>query len=636
LQNLFSKYISSKLLPALLLCGQVFSVQAQESKKGIIESLQELVKINQAKVQKLETQIKGQTEVISSLNELQEVKINPITMRNILFYSDSKFTSLIDQDECRFLMLLETGLLKESSQQLNTLVVDYLDDKKQPKSAIVTLKDFLEFKYKKSCTTNRDIKELYNATSWKKTYDSMPFVAPKNIETCKSTLNKSISNPHFPYILSIGKVLNDFETGSKSSQSQLNRSSDIASLYKTVTDSLDFFNLNYLRNLYKNFDDVNEFCKPYIAEDAWTKSLNGELPLYVLKRRCELIANRSDWDTSLLTKCSQSLNKKPELCSKGDSKGQSLFPSNSCNTISDALQSSRLFNDYFDCPSNVDNLSLINSARVINHLNKIPFKNSGMCSSLTFLNLYELFDKAKQSDLWRFKICYNDRADNSKICLPYIPGTLPDSQLEEGKVLALAMSKVNGTPESAHCKIVDKTKYNPSLLEYSVGCFVVTDINLCTPNNCDREIFFDKKPVTNVTYEGDLSFDYFPNDFINEQYSLVSMITESMKKKGKVIRSLTDLENYFKDFNDAIIHGVGCGEDLYPEFFKKTMLNQCMPIPFIIDGIKMHQGQKKIIFHASIDQLQSPRMLAWNLVFNAVSNFKLIHPLNTWTMYGIK
>ena len=142
--------------------------------------------------------------------------------------------------------------------------------------------------------------------------------------------------------------------------------------------------------------------------------------------------------------------------------------------------------------------------------------------------------------------------------------------------------------------------------------------------------------MTNVAYEGDLNFDYFPNDYINEQYSLVSMISESMKKKGKIIRSLTDLENYFKDFNDAIIHGVGCGEDLYPEFFKKTMLNQCMPIPFIIDGIKIHKGQKKIIFHASIDQLQSPRMLTWNLVFNAVSNFKLIHPLNTWTMYGIK
>ena len=88
MQNLFSKYIFPKLLPALLLCGQVFSAQAQESKKGIIESLQELVKINQIKVQKLETQIKGQTEVISSLGDLQEVKINPITMRNILFYSD--------------------------------------------------------------------------------------------------------------------------------------------------------------------------------------------------------------------------------------------------------------------------------------------------------------------------------------------------------------------------------------------------------------------------------------------------------------------------------------------------------------------------------------------------------------------
>lgn len=635
-QNPFNRKLSTIIVSALITCGHNSFAQTFESKKGLIEVLQELIGINDSKNRNIENKIKSQTEVISSLEFVKDVKLNPSTVRNILFYSDAKFTSLINQDECRFLMMLETGLIKTGTSDVPTLIVDYVDEKQTPKSSIVTMKDYLDFKYKTSCTLNKDVRELFNNENWKKTLTASLFKSPKNMEICSQELNKLVINTYFPYIAGLGKTLVDFETNKQNNKTLSRSFSSLKIQYKEIVDNLELFDLNLLRNLYKNFDDADSFCAPYIASDVWTKSLNGEVPKYVLEKRCELISGKNNLSRDQLTACVNTLNKKKEICSKGDAKGQSLYPSPDCEKTSEALKQSRLYTDYYDCPSNVENLSLINSSRVIKHIEKTPENSSNFCSGITFKVLYELYEKAKQSDLWKFQICYNDRADNSEICLPYIPGEIPDSPIEEGKVLALAMSKVNGTPEKDFCRIIDKKKYNPALLEYSTGCLIITDTSFCTPENCERKIIHDKKEVTNITYKGDLRFDYFPNNFIEEQYSLVNMIAESTKKKGKIIRSLTDLEIYFKEFPDAIVHGVGCGEDLYPEYFRKVALNQCNPVPFIISGFQMEKGEKRIVFQSSIDELHSPRMLIWNMVFNSVANFKMLHPLNTWTLYGIK
>lgn len=623
-------------MSVLLGYGHFAFGQTYESKKGLIEVLQELIGVNETKNRTVENKIKSQTEVISSLSNLKDVKLNNTTVNNIIFYSDARMTSLIDQEECRFLMLLETGLLNISPSQVPTLIVDYLDDKNSPKSSIITLKDYLDFKYQDKCALNKDVRELFNRESWKKTTSGSLFKSPKNLNECKQELTRTISNNYFPYLLKIGKTLIDFEENKSASKNISRGQSLITFQYQDIISSLDLYELNLLRNLFKNFDEAEKFCAPYVASDVWTKSFNGELPLYILEKRCELVSGKSNLNKQQLLQCVNSLNKKKELCSTGDGKGQSLFPSLDCQKTSEALKESRLFADYFDCPSSVENLSIINGARVLRHLEKKPEKNSSICSGLTFKALYDLYEKAKQTDLWKFKICYNDRADNTEICLPYVPGEVDDSPIQEGKVLAIAMSKVNGTPETDVCKIVDKSRYNPSLLEFSTGCFVITDTNFCTPENCVRKIVHDKKEVTNIKYQGDLKFDYFPNNFIEEQYSLVHMIVESNKRKGKIIRSLTDLEIYFKEFKDAIVHGVGCGEDLYPEYFKKIALNQCSPVPFIISGFQIEKGEKRIVFHSSLDELHSPRMLIWNMVFNSVANFRIIHPLNTWTLYGIK
>ncbi len=114
------------------------------------------------------------------------------------------------------------------------------------------------------------------------------------------------------------------------------------------------------------------------------------------------------------------------------------------------------------------------------------------------------------------------------------------------------------------------------------------------------------------------------------------MINEVKGTEQRSIKNLTDLKFYLDKMPNGIIHGVGCIEDLIPEEFYRTTINQCHPMPFIIDGHTLKNNETWIVLRSSIDDLHSPRLILWHNIFNAVSAHQEMHPLNSWTLYGIK
>jgi hypothetical protein len=93
---------------------------------------------------------------------------------------------------------------------------------------------------------------------------------------------------------------------------------------------------------------------------------------------------------------------------------------------------------------------------------------------------------------------------------------------------------------------------------------------------------------------------------------------------------------YLDKIPGSIIHGVGCAEDLLPEFFPRNSINGCHPLPFIVDGHIEKDNTSLLVFRSAIDDVHTPRLILWQNIFNAVSAYQLLHPLNTWTLYGIK
>ena len=87
---------------------------------------------------------------------------------------------------------------------------------------------------------------------------------------------------------------------------------------------------------------------------------------------------------------------------------------------------------------------------------------------------------------------------------------------------------------------------------------------------------------------------------------------------------------------NGVIHGIGCAEDLIPEQFQRMAINQCHPLPFIVDGHTEKNGDTLLITRLAIEDVHTPRFLMWPNIFNAVSAYQELHPLNTWTLNGIK
>ena len=123
---------------------------------------------------------------------------------------------------------------------------------------------------------------------------------------------------------------------------------------------------------------------------------------------------------------------------------------------------------------------------------------------------------------------------------------------------------------------------------------------------------------------------------MNERYAFTNLVNEVYKTQERIIRNYTDLTFQLDKLSNGIVHGIGCAEDLVPETFQRSSIYQCQPLPFIIDGVTKRNGENFVVTRLSIDDIHTPRLIQWTNIYNSVSAYQELHPLNTWTLYGIK
>jgi hypothetical protein len=132
-----------------------------------------------------------------------------------------------------------------------------------------------------------------------------------------------------------------------------------------------------------------------------------------------------------------------------------------------------------------------------------------------------------------------------------------------------------------------------------------------------------------------VTLDYFPSSIAEERYSQNYILTRDYKQNGKLLNNLSAILTFFKQSKHGILHGIGCAEELLPSFFRSQSLNQCSPLPFIIDGLIRENDQTVFVTRSGVDSLQAPRLISWSLVYSAVKAYQQSHPLRLWTLYGL-
>jgi len=609
----------------LFICLGGFSAKAisTDDPIGLIESYEKLSEIHKTKFLDSEKLISGNIQVLSTVSNLKDFQVEPLFVRSLLLSSEDKYLALVQNDECRFFSLLENNLLKIASGEVKSISIAFKDKTDTVQLAAIPPRDFFTELYKKKCFNNREFSILFNNSNVRKTFDGIKFTIPKNKQSCSQVHNEWLLNSYTPYLCQIQKIL----SGPTNSFSNFYR------------QNLSAFHRTYIENLCTNLNSAELFCENYLKEDIWNKIINGEAPLYKMRYKCKhFFGDNEAFGRPEQATCAAKFVSSPQVCeTKGTKNFPSHFPLQNCNQISKALNHSKMVTDYQDCPGNIPNEMLTNIHRIVKHFD--PSKISSTkehCAGETDYTIAKLNLDVKNEAKWPLQICFTNRVHNKEECLPYVPGSHQSEDKSEDLVIAKVLYQHKGAPRKTKCLIVDTKNYNPILSEYKHGCFIVYDAESCTSLSCNKKIIWDEKEQTDIKYKGRLIFDYFPTSYLSERYSLTSLVNEVKGTQSRSIKNLTDMLFYLDKIQGSLIHGVGCAEDLLPEFFARNSINGCRPLPFIIDGHIEKNNTTLLVFRSAIDDVHTPRLILWQNIFNSVSAYQLLHPLNTWTLNGIK
>ncbi len=560
-------------------------------------------------------------------------------------HTNESYIDLINSDSCFLYSLLDAKLIKSS---LGTVTEIPLIENE---SFLVSSDLYTNIIYQYKCKHNNQLKKMFSKQNILKTMSSLEFEAPKAKEECLQKISKWKKDHRIPYICAIPMHIKDGDDAKNTLLAQKKFSIEAT---KTLNDrkrngefyksKVNYFKRTYMSGLCKGFKDKNLFCSSYLTKDAWSKSINGEIKPQYMNYLCREYLNKrpsEEITKANLRNCAGIFRNDSKVCTSLTTPGfLSLFPKPNCNEISKAYNLSRLQSTYKDCTAQVDNTNITNAHRIINHYkeNFIPQMKSSTksCSSFEFASLAKLYEESKISDKWPLNICYYDKIENKEICLFYIPGQLKNHDHAEEKVVSKILYRIGKIGRKVKCKISTAKEYNPVLMRYKTGCHIIYDSNMCNSAYCPRKVFIEEKLDKSLTYKGQFEFDYFPNNWKQQKYSISNILEDRFDLKKKKLENLTQLENFLMTNKKSVIHGTGCVEDILPTFFNRSDFNQCRPISFIIDSIFIENDNKMLVVRTSIDDLYAPRLISWNWVFTAIMGYKNLHPLNSWSLYGIK
>ena len=628
----------------LLFSAPVFSqshLQLPSQTLGILETFKTLSKINKDKEKKVLDSLRKK-EIIN-LDSALDIKINSFFLRSLLFFSKNKILNSISENECSFYALIENGFIGKDIEGFSQIPITLKMNDGTIKNGIIPLKLFLDFNYSKKCSQYKEYALLFSPKYVEKTFEKIDFKIGETNTKCESIHQKWISNPLTPYLCKIPQSIKKekiiMAKFSKASSSELEtffyEKVKLIKLYKKI---IPIRKSLYLKNLCQNLNSSEKFCSLYLAQDAWTKILNKELPDYKITFKCKQILGIEKVGPEDKKKCVELFNSFPKICSlKGQLGKTSLFPLSSCDDISTSLAKGRLYTNYHDCPSNIYNQGITNLNRIIMHFTRQKRKNPSLYQCP--FKIKNIFSKSvyrsEYDDSWPFKICYENKLLKKEICNSYIPGFDKSSMLSENNVLENILKKNWPVSKGIKCFISNKKSYNPSRVSSNNGCHVIYDFKNCNNGRCSKSIIINKRKIDNIIYKDAPTFNYFPSKISSNNISAVKFALDHLGLKQKKINNLNQIKEFLK-LKKGIIHGVGCIEEIYPSRFKLRSINQCQPIPFIIDNVIEKEMNNFLSVRTAIDDLHSPRLINWPFIYNALKSYEGVHSINSWTLYGIK
>jgi len=562
-------------------------------------------------------------------------------MQSILLNTPESFLKFSTRDYCAFFDLLVTNLAKSSMSNLEFLMIDYKEQGKW-KKAVVQKQDFIEGIAFNKCSDIRERIKKFQISNIQSLLKTNKLYIPLEMDQCDSIYLKWINDPNAPYLCQIQQILKqgeklELETKNlgKNNYQEIQENKKTLSLYRFLKNKVSEKIQQDLNHFCEFSHQKDYFCDYFFKVNYWDKIADEKSSQRLLQSICEPITKKT-FSLASKRECLSFLKSDQTKCHFLDPKKQGLAPIVDCDLLSIALNNSSLQRLTHDCPRQSDHQAATNASRILRYLN--PPKEEkweGFCSTISSGTVYEFLEKNDLEDVWNSQLCYLNKIDAKEVCFPVFMGNYNNSKASLQNVVERILKQTHGFSSADKCQVITSENYNPHELKYKSGCFIVLNQQSCGLGNCQIKIIWDEREIKPFSSIKTLTLDYFPAQLTSEQRSLSYLITKVGGKTHKTISSLSMAINFLKQYPFALIHGIGCSEDLLPQFFKKKTLNSCRPLPFLIDGMIREGENVSFVMRTSLDDLMSPRIISWPAIYSSLKAYQVYQPLRQWTLYGI-
>lgn len=626
-QNLLNKTYLREILTISLFLFLVKGANATGLYTGFFQD----INLQKEKFQVLLKRYINNNLDLKSIKDLSEVKLNQEYLTFILSNSPSRYTSFASTDKCSLYDLLNTNLLRSPIGEIDRLLITYKNKDGQFETRLIKKNLFLDRVVPYQCPKFKEFSQHFNANNLRNTLKKIKIQIPQTEKECIQNITTFQNDVKSPYLCQIAETVKaskkneirytNMSSAQKARNTDLLYKIELAKSYQRIFTKLG---LETITGYCENLAQPILYCRNFFRSNLWSKIYKKDPKSILFKTYCT---------EKNIKDCLIKINSEDFNCHFRGEKNTSLFPKQNCKSLSSSLMKNRLNLNYEDCPSVIKNESMINISRLLNHLFPDDIKSNKSCNLNTIYPFAKFNKDFLDYDSWQVKICYNDTLiGNDKVCLPTIFGEADNSPLSISNVIQKITYRLKGN--NSKCKIIDKRDYNPTLLEFKAGCYIINDFKQCSGEDCKFTVLLDGKPFDKFKIDYNLNFDFFPTNYLTENKSIMKQMSKHLKKEFKSVKNTTVLKRYLEMNKKVVVVGTGCAEDILPSFFQRESLNQCHPVGIIIDQLIEKDGLFSVQLRTTMDHIQAPRIVSWQNVFTGIKQYQKIHPLNSWELYA--
>lgn len=623
---------TATLISALQLWAQTTALQTPKTTAypGILETFEKLIQIDNTRFKKKTDQLTKTGKTLSDASLVNNLDLEPDFMNSLILHSDPGYLKLAGQGKCRFYDTIITDLLRTTEGKLKNVIVTYVNRKSEREISVLNKKDFLQKVVGIECPESLAMINAMSVKNLDTTLKKIAFELPSSEEQCHSIHLNWLNNPHTPYLCQIHEYITEASMNGGDPSDLPQRKS----VSRVLEQKIPAVNREYLANICNHLDNEKLFCQDFLFVSFWNKVASNQASKIYAEGICKKALKSGTLTDMQMRECLSRIKKESDICLY-PANPTALVPQMECDLLSTALNYTSFRSDYNDSPVNSDQLGVTNMGRIILNANKTPVRPyEGPGSVISAAETFIFNAGFDNEEKWQLQACFDNQISGQEVCQQVVLGKYLGLRQSYTTVIEDILKRTRGAEQGVMCDMVSESEYNPLLLKFKSGCHIVYAPD-CQISRCPHKIMFNDRQITHIKLKSEMSIDYFPLNIPSERTSQHYLLANDFKKGAKSMNNLSSIISFFKKSRKGVIHGVGCAEELLPTFFKIRTMNQCSPLPFIIDGIVRSDDKSVLVTRTAIDSLQAPRLISWSNVFSAVKSYQILHPMRLWTMYGM-